>query len=91
MATDNIRGPLYELLLRKLPVCREGDGTLNIKRLHEGVGMSHEGVYKWLRANRISPGGVEKVIELGKRDDNVALLPRREKAPERSDFVAFLF
>lgn len=90
MATDKIRGPLYALLLRKLPVCRDTDGTLNIKRLHEGVGMSHEGVYKWLRANRISPGGVDKVIERGQRPDNLALL-RREKPPQRSDFADFLF
>lgn len=90
MTTDNIRGPLYELLLQKLPVCRASDGSLNVKTLHEAVNMSHEGVYKWLRANRLSGRAVDRLVELGATAENKALL-RRTKPPTREDFLKFLF
>lgn len=69
-----IAGPLYDLLTAKLPVCTSGQGTLQVAKLADRLRMSHEGVYKWLRAGDVSKRGRRLLVDLGSAADNLELL-----------------
>ena len=61
-------GPLYDLLRKALPAYRTPSGRLNVPKLAKDLGadgMSREGVYKWLRANRLTPPNAKKLVDLG--------------------------
>lgn len=72
-------GPLYDLLKAKFPDYRTDTGRFDVPRFSTDLNMSHEGVYKWLRKNKISPDGARKVVSLS-----------RGRA-EINDFTAFVF
>jgi hypothetical protein len=70
------RRTLYETLLEKMPDRYQSqytEDTLNITALARDLKMSREGVYKWFRANRISPRGATAICKLSRgrivRDD----------------------
>jgi hypothetical protein len=57
-------GTLYALLYDALPDYRTVRGALDVRKLAEKLGKSHEGVYKWLRTDRIPPRAASIIIEL---------------------------
>ena len=70
--SDAIKGGLYDLLAKKLPMCVSENGTLSVADLAEALKMSPEGVYRWLRADEISKRGLRKLTELSHTDANLA-------------------
>lgn len=89
-------GPLYKTLVKFLPTMVQDpfsdEPKLNIRRLHSAVGMSHEGVYKWLRSSRLTPENVDCLLDLAKREVNVqALRTLGRTIPTIQDFVPFVF
>jgi hypothetical protein len=58
------RKPLYKLLATTFARFETGQGLFDVAGFAAAIGMSHEGVYKWIRSDRISPIGARKVIEL---------------------------
>jgi len=59
-------GPLYDLLKCKFPAYRTDTGRFDVPRFANDLQMSNEGIYKWLRANKISPEGVRKAVALSR-------------------------
>lgn len=57
-------GSLYTLLKGKFPDYRTLNGRLDVPRLAARLSMSHEGVYKWLRTNRLTPDNAKRLVEL---------------------------
>lgn len=57
-------GELYKLLLAKFPqyVVQQ----LSIHKLAEDMDMSSEGVYKWVRVDRLTVAGARKLIAASK-------------------------
>lgn len=58
--------PLYRLLDLSFPQFRTKQGLLNVPELAEAIKMSGEGVYKWIRADKLTPDGAKKLAALGK-------------------------
>lgn len=85
-----IRGPLYDTLTVTLPAFVGPDGSLDVNKLRQAVGMSKEGVYKWLRSNKLTPEAAKKVVGVAGSPDNVMQLAGR-KVAEPSDFSQFVF
>jgi hypothetical protein len=54
--------PLYKLLDAAFPKIRTSQGLFDVAAFATLIGLSHEGVYKWLRKDRISADGARKVI-----------------------------
>ena len=88
--TANIRGPLYDLLQAKLPAqCTENG--LNILLLRKALGMSHEGVYKFLRKGRLSSAAAKALVTIGNSPENKKALSKlRLTTPKIEDFYPFL-
>lgn len=57
---------LHKLLSSRFPEFRTKQRVFDVPAFAEAIKMSAEGVYKWLRADKISPEGVKKVVELAK-------------------------
>jgi hypothetical protein len=55
---------LYKLLDASFPDFRTVQGLFCVKTFAHAIGMTAEGVYKWVRSDRISPEGARKVITL---------------------------
>jgi hypothetical protein len=72
-------GKLYELLHRALPDHSNTHGQLNVCAVATTLGLSTEGVYKWLRVDRITPDGAKAVVRVA------------EGRVSESDFLPFLF
>lgn len=75
-------GELYLMLVKTLPskYCSdEFESRIDIRKLATDLNMSHEGVYKWMRADRISGHQATKLIDLS--DGNLT----------REDFLPFVF
>lgn len=83
-----IAGDLYDLLTAKLPLC-VGDGTLKVAKLADELSMSHEGVYKWLRAGEVSKRGRKRLLELANRVENKSLLGPDQDVLTEDDLRAF--
>jgi len=84
--------PLYLSLVKCLPLYVDNPFSplpvLNVKKLHTEMNKSHEGVYKWLRAGKVSPRNAQAIVELANRQDNVDALTRLDRSPPRlEDFV----
>lgn len=88
--SDAIRGDLYDLLVRKLPVCVTEGGTLSVADLASRLKMSPEGVYRWLRADEISKRGLRKLTELGHTDKNLEKVGGVDNALTDEDLRSFL-
>jgi hypothetical protein len=57
---------LYHLLYTALPDFRTPNQFLDVRKLAEEIGISHEGVYLWLRADRLPPKRVKALVELSR-------------------------
>jgi len=65
-----IDGDLYKMLAAKMPSFAK-DGALVVADLADALGMSHEGVYRWLRNDDISKRGRTALVTLA-RSENVS-------------------
>lgn len=89
-------GPLYKHLVQVLPTFAKDpfatSPKLDVQKLNQAVGKSHEAVYKWLRAGKLTPANVKTLVELANRADNVAALKALGRnPPTREDFTTFVF
>jgi hypothetical protein len=85
--------PLYRELSAAFPEFRtRQQNVLDVERIAAGIGMTEEGVYKWLRQGRIlSPKGVQRLVELANQPENLAALERRGRAaPTKDDLAKFM-
>lgn len=55
---------LHQLLTDRLPQFRTKQRVFDVPEFAAAIQMSAEGVYKWLRADKMSPEGVRRVIKL---------------------------
>jgi hypothetical protein len=88
--SDAIKGTLYDLLVRKLPLCVNEGGNLCVAELSERLGMSPEGVYRWLRSNEISKKGRAKLIALSAAMRAADLFPEDHEQLTENDLRPFL-
>lgn len=58
--------PLFKLINARFPEFRTSQGIFDVREFGKAISMSHEGIYKWFRANKMSPDGVKKVVALSK-------------------------
>jgi hypothetical protein len=72
-ATPFYQKKLYKLLDGAFPRLRTVQGLFDVSAFATSIGMTPEGVYKWLRSERMSVDGAHKVIELSKHDSNVEI------------------
>lgn len=57
---------LHAFLNGAFPEFRTKQRVFDVPGFATAIGMSAEGVYKWLRTDRVSPDGARKVIALSK-------------------------
>jgi transcriptional regulator with XRE-family HTH domain len=84
---------LYRALTQTFPDFRtRQQKVLDVESLAKAIGMTEEGLYKWLRAGRIlSAKGVEKLCQLANTPENVAALDRRGRTPpSKQDLARFM-
>lgn len=84
---------LYRTLSDTFPTLRtKRQNVLDVEALAAAIEMTNEGVYKWLRAGSIlSKKGLEKVIDLANRPENVAALEKAGRTPPtKREFARFL-
>jgi hypothetical protein len=89
-----VDGALNKALIRFLPAYTDapfGDaGILKVKALEGPLNRSHEAIYKWLRANRLTPGNARRIVALANSPENLkALKLLGNKPPEIHDFLPF--
>lgn len=89
-------GPLYKYLVQVLPAFVDNpfsaDPALNVQKLREATGRSHEGVYKWLRASKLTPAAAKKLIEVAISPTNMDALHRLGRPiPKIEDLHGFVF
>jgi hypothetical protein len=58
--------PLYRKLVSSFPTFRTSQQIFDVRGFAEAIEMSPEGVYKWLRADRLSADGARKIMALAK-------------------------
>jgi hypothetical protein len=58
-------GELYDLLKRAFPGCVKND-RLSVEALTERIEVSKEGIYKWVRADRISVAQAHRLVKLSR-------------------------
>lgn len=58
--------PLYKLLQARLTGLLLADGLLDVHTLAEKLGYSHEAVYKWLRAGKLSRKSARALLKLSR-------------------------
>ena len=96
-ATENFTtGPLYRKLVHVLPIYAQDpfsdSPTLNVQKLREAAGKSHEAVYKWLRSSRLTPENADLLVRLANSPENQAILTRLDREfPTRKDFETFVY
>ncbi len=64
------RGPLHQVLTEKLPDLRGPGGVCDLHRLALELGMTHQGVYKWMkpgRPNQLPFAQVKRIVALSER------------------------
>lgn len=57
-------GDLHRLLSARFPDYKTKQGIFDVPAFADSLSMSAEGVYKWLRADKLSPEGAKKIIAL---------------------------
>lgn len=85
--------PLYRELSAIFPELRtRQQNVLDVEKLAEGIGLTTEGLYKWLRAGRIlSNKGIEKLVAFANRPENLEALGRADrKPPTKEDLARFM-
>lgn len=79
-------GDLYQLLERIFPEHRSSrDHVLDVKRLASEINLTSEGVYKWLRADRLPMKRARKLIELANKGRS-----ENDLIADLSDFLPFV-
>jgi hypothetical protein len=58
--------PLFKIISVNFPEFRTPQGVFGVEAFGKAIGMSHEGVYKWFRANKLSIDGVKRIVEASK-------------------------
>jgi hypothetical protein len=63
------KAPLYMLLNRRLTWMRSKVQTkiLDVHKLAEALGYSHEAIYKWFRAGKLSPKGAKALVKVSRK------------------------
>lgn len=100
--TDWKNAPLHQTLIEMLPSCVTtvtGAGmptvtALNVASVSTKLEppRSREGIYKWLRAGKLTPDAARDIHKLANSPDNVALLAAADRAPpKQEDFTRFIF
>ena len=87
---------LYTTLVHCLPLYTDNPFAqtpkLNVGKLCTAIGMSHEGLYKWLRKGRLKADNATMLLTLANREDNAAVLRQLGRdAPKIEDFVPLVF
>lgn len=61
--------PLYRLLYNRLKWLRSTTQTklLDVHKVAEAMGYSHEAVYKWLRSGKLSPKGAKAIVKASRK------------------------
>lgn len=93
---DFTDGDLYKKLVEVLPTYVQdpfaAKPSLNVQRLRDAVGKSHEAVYKWLRSSRLTPANAKELVELANREENQKILRTLGRTPPTiQDFMPFVF
>jgi len=93
---DFTTGPLYAKAIHFLPIYVQdpfsAKPTLNVKRLMEATGKSHEAVYKWFRKSVLTPENATALVALANSPENVEILKRLDRTPPTiQDFHEFVF
>jgi len=89
---DITEGKLYKLLDKLFAGYRTTrDGVLDVRRIAEDLGISAEGVYKWLRADKLPFTQAQRLIAIvnADEDDEEAIKTFPFKA-DISDFLPFV-
>jgi hypothetical protein len=95
-APDFRTGTLYRTLVRFFPAFVDrpfaDDARLNVSALAEAIGVSSEGIYKWLRADRVTPKNAKTLIAAASAEPNLAALRALGRdVPTSKDFHDVLF
>lgn len=83
---------LYKTLSDTFPTLRtKQQNVLDVESLADKIGMTKEGVYKWLRAGSIlSKKGLGKIVELANEPENAAALKKAGRTPPtKQDLLRF--
>lgn len=84
---------LYRELCETFPTIRtRQQNVLDVELLADKIGMTKEGLYKWLRAGRIlSKRGVERIVALANEPEYAAALTDAGRTPPtKQDLARFL-
>lgn len=95
-ATDIKDGALYKALTGFLPTFTKdpfsAEPDLNVQRLKEATGKSHEAIYKWLRSSKLTPTNAKLLVDLANSEENTRVLAAlQRKPPTFRDFDAFVY
>lgn len=83
---------LYNFLITIFPEHITPYNVLDVRRLRTDLGKSHEAVYKWLRAGRVTPANARKLCEIANQPGNLAALKKLGRTPPQiRDFDAFVY
>lgn len=67
---DITDGELYKLLDKLFAGYRTArDGVLDVRRIAEDLGISAEGVYKWLRADKLPLAQARRIMDIVNAED----------------------
>jgi hypothetical protein len=85
-----IGNALHRELTAVFPALRtRQQNVLDVEKLADGIGMTEEGLYKWLRAGRIlSNKGVEKIVSFANRPENLEALAKHGRQPPTKESLA---
>jgi|GEM_PF-2228319 len=89
-------GPLYKTLVQVLPIFVlnpfSDTPVLSVPKLRKATGMSHEGVYRWLRKSRLSGEKAGLLLKLANSEENVKVLDALGRTPPSiRDFDPFVY
>ena len=88
--STGIRGPLYDLLLERLPLyC--GKNGLQIYRMAPAMDMTTEGIYRWLRSGKLTVNGAIRFAQISNDPANRKMLKKGVDPARTEDFLPFVF
>lgn len=72
-----VQGPLHNVLTRALPDMVDAEnGMCNLHTLAKALGLSPQGVYKWMkpnRPNRLPKSQIEKIVKLSEKQTTAGI------------------
>ncbi|PAL23593.1 hypothetical protein [Sphingopyxis sp. GW247-27LB] len=66
--------PFYRFLFENFPTYRSKRGLLDVPRIAKDVGLTAEGIYKWLRRGVVTPTNARTLHRLCNAPTNIAAL-----------------